>query len=211
MSEEERFGDWIATYRGIRFWPFDPRPEEIDILDIAHALANICRWGGHCNHFISVAQHSVYVSQHVELHPHHSSYPPLTSAEKTMIRRWGLLHDASEAYLGDLPRPIKRQMPGYSKHEHKILYHIAKKFGLDLPEGADPNDPSVALYGSRIKKADNVVLAAERKQQTHYPEDTHGWETLPVPPKDLIIKPMAPANAKAFFLERYVELFDGKC
>ena len=57
-----RYGDFIQTYSGIEFYPLDPRIEEVKLLDIAHALSNICRFTGHCNEFYSVAQHSVLVS-----------------------------------------------------------------------------------------------------------------------------------------------------
>ena len=79
----ERRGDWIQTYLGIQFWPLDPRPEEVMLFDIAHSLSNMCRFTGHCREFYSVAQHSVIVSQNV----------PREDAA------WGLLHDASEAYM----------------------------------------------------------------------------------------------------------------
>ena len=55
----ERGGDWMQTYSGFQFWPLDPRPEEIHVIDIAHSLANQCRYAGHCREFYSVAQHSV--------------------------------------------------------------------------------------------------------------------------------------------------------
>lgn len=58
----ERAGDWMQTFTGRQFWPMDPRPEDLDILDIAHALSLLCRFGGHCQRFYSVAEHSVHVS-----------------------------------------------------------------------------------------------------------------------------------------------------
>ena len=82
---------FIGTFSGLRFWPLDPNPEKILIADIAHALAHQCRFGGHASKFYSVAEHSVHVSK-------------LCLPEHAL---WGLLHDASEAYLVDLPRPLK--------------------------------------------------------------------------------------------------------
>jgi len=69
----QRNGDWIQTFSGLQFWPLDPRPDEINIEDIAHALSLQCRFGGHCNRFYSVADHSIHVSMLVENSEHHSS------------------------------------------------------------------------------------------------------------------------------------------
>src|SRR5579885_2784587 len=92
-----RHGDWIQTYCGVAFYPLDPRPEEILIEDIAHALSMLCRFTGHVKRFYSVAQHCVYVSHRCD--------------PKDAL--WGLLHDAAEAYLNDISRPVKslRELP----------------------------------------------------------------------------------------------------
>ena len=81
-----RIGDWMQTYTGERFWPLDPRIEDIHIRDISMALGKLCRYGGHTIFFYSVAEHSVLVSEYVP--------------EEYAL--WGLLHDASEAYLSDI-------------------------------------------------------------------------------------------------------------
>ena len=93
----KRKGDWMQTHSGIQFWPLDPRPEDILIEDIAHALSNQCRFAGHCCFHYSVAQHSVLVSENVP-------------AQDAM---WGLLHDAGEAYLVDLPRLRSSTIPNW--------------------------------------------------------------------------------------------------
>lgn len=89
---DKRRGDWMMTYSGRAFWPLDPRADEIDPLDIAHALSMLCRYGGHVRRFYSVAEHCVLMSHAVA--PEHAL--------------WALLHDATEAYMVDLPRPINR-------------------------------------------------------------------------------------------------------
>lgn len=92
MNCLERKGDWMQTYTGRKFWPLNPRAEEVYIEDIAHSLALSCRFNGHCKVFYSIAQHSVLVSQIV----------------KPTQQLIALLHDSAEAYLGDIIRPIKR-------------------------------------------------------------------------------------------------------
>lgn len=131
-----RRGDWMQTATGKQFWPLDPRPEEVDILDIAAHLSKICRYNGACDWHYSVAQHSVYVSHQV---------PP----EHALA---GLLHDAAEAYCCDIHRPLKVHLHGYAEIEAGIWSAIAARFGLpeELPES--------------VKLADNAVLLAEKAQ-----------------------------------------------
>ena len=107
---------------GARFYPLDPRPEEIQIEDVAHALGHLCRFAGHTSSFYTVAQHSVLVSRICE----------------PQDALWGLLHDASEAYLGDMVRPLKRQpeMASYQEAEERLMAAICERFGLPaaMPE-----------------------------------------------------------------------------
>lgn len=131
-----RTGDWMQTVTGVQFYPLDPRPEDVNILDIAAALAKQCRFGGHCDWHYSVAQHSVYVSHQVE--PEHQLA--------------ALMHDATEAYCVDVPRPLKRSLIGYDKVESRIWQAIATKFALPL-----------RLHPS-IHEADEAVLLAEKAQ-----------------------------------------------
>jgi len=114
---EEMGGPYIRTYSGIKFTIFNPKPEMIIIEDIAHALSQLCRYGGHCSPFYSVARHSIIASYLVE--------------EKYALD--ALCHDFSEAYVIDLPRPIKQQIPEYTKLEDKIYLSIAQKYNLSFP------------------------------------------------------------------------------
>jgi len=138
-----RKGDWISTYTSTKFYAFDPRIEEIHIEDIAHALSLICRYTGHCKFFYSVAQHSLGVQQIFKDFGYDSQ-----------IQLYGLLHDASEAYICDIPRDIKRNMPEYKAIEKNIQNMIWKAF--NLPE---PSDEIHIL----VKSADNMMLRCEAK------------------------------------------------
>jgi 5'-deoxynucleotidase YfbR-like HD superfamily hydrolase len=127
----------IQTFTGIFFDPFEPDPELIRIEDIAHALAMQCRFGGHIRKRWSVAQHSMMVSD-------------LCPAD---LKLHGLLHDASEAYLVDLPRPIKHapEMKFYRVLESRVETAIALRFGLSI------NMPD------EVKRADQAILGAEAR------------------------------------------------
>ena len=131
----ERIGDWLQTYTDHQFWPLDPRPEEVFIEDIAGALSKICRYGGHCKRFYSVAEHSVLVSLNV---------PP-------EFALWGLLHDAAEAYIGDMVRPLKRDMPEFQAVEARLMAVITGVFGLPLSE------PAI------VKEIDDRLLMREKE------------------------------------------------
>lgn len=119
------------TYTGRKMWPLDPDPSDIDILDIAHALSNTCRFSGHTKEFYSVAQHSYLVSL---LCPEHAL--------------WGLLHDAAEAYLHDISTPVKHapQMAAYRETEDWLRGMILLKYGIrNLKEPKEVKDADVMM------------------------------------------------------------------
>ena len=179
----DRRGDWIQTYLGIQFWPLDPRPEEVMLFDIAHSLSNMCRFTGHCREFYSVAQHSVIVSRNV---PHEDA-------------AWGLLHDATEAYMMDLSRPIKRSSAlgfEYKKIENALMRVICKRFGLR------PLEPAA------VRRADDIALMTEKRDLMS--ESPGKWAETAVPLADVIV-PLNPAASKIIFLARARELglYDG--
>lgn len=116
--------DCIITYSKVKFSPLCARKEEIEIADIAHALSLMCRANGHIKHFYSVAQHSLNCLQEAK-------------ARKLSgkVQLACLLHDASEAYLSDITRPVKRSLPQYREYEAVLQFLIYSKFGLeDLTE-----------------------------------------------------------------------------
>ncbi len=166
---------WIQTYTGRSFTPLAPRAEDLDIADIAHSLSLLCRFNGHCETFYSVAEHSLRVS---------AACPPEHA-------RWGLLHDAAEAYLSDLPRPVKREIPFFRECEDRLLRIIADHF--DLPW---PMPPEVAA-------ADTLLLATEARDLMVAPPAS--WE-LGVEPLPGRITPLGPEEAEAAFLARFREL-----
>jgi hypothetical protein len=133
-TDATRKGDWITTFLGVHFYPLDPRPDEIQIEDIAHALSNQCRFSGHVLSFYSVAEHSVRVAR----------------ALPREMALYGLLHDASEAYLVDIPRPLKRlpEFARYLEAEGVLMRAILDRFGLG---------PLPAL----VYIADDALLATE--------------------------------------------------
>jgi uncharacterized protein len=133
VLSESRKGDWIQTFTGKQFWPLDPRAEDVDIVDIAHSLSMQCRYNGHCREFYSVAEHCFRMSFRVR-------------PENALA---ALLHDAAEAYLSDVPRPIKPQLAGYKEMEHAIEKVVAEKFGVQYP------------WPDEIHNADERLLADE--------------------------------------------------
>jgi hypothetical protein len=145
MLEEKspRKGGWIQTYSGRPFWPIDPRPEEIYIEDIAHALSLLSRYVGHCREFYSVAQHCVLVA--------HTVPRPLAME--------GLLHDGSEAYISDIPSPAKEYLLDYQAVEARIEEAIAQKYGLLWP------------WPKEVKLADHILFKTEvRDLLVHTPD-----------------------------------------
>jgi 5'-deoxynucleotidase YfbR-like HD superfamily hydrolase len=134
---------WIQTYTGKKFYPLNPTTESIDVIDIAHSLSLTCRFGGHCLCFYSVAQHSVLVSQNCD--------------ERDAL--WGLLHDAAEAYLCDLPRPIKhelrRQSGGsesfFDHFESRLMSAICAKFGLSEKQPLSVHKADAALLTTEAR------------------------------------------------------------
>lgn len=138
-------GACIHVSSGKRFHVMDPRPEEIEIAVIAHALSKLCRWTGQCREFYSVAQHSIFVAK--ALRPH-----------GPRLQLLGLLHDAPEAYLGDVSRPLKvaiREVSDvYDEAEYRLEHAIYKRFGIKGPSTQER---------TLIKWADDLALAVEAR------------------------------------------------
>lgn len=152
-AAQGRKGDWMQTFSGRQYWPLDPRPDEVDMVDIGHHLGMLCRYCGACRRFYSVAEHSVGVLYVVTRALQGDHGRNLTFDDVRRIRRHALLHDAPEAYCHDLIRPIKRCVEGYAEVEAANHDAIALRFGLGL----------VGILASTvIKAADNAMLLAEQ-------------------------------------------------
>lgn len=171
-------GGWITTISGRKFHFSPVDPEEIFIEDIAHGLAHVCRWGGHVEEFYSVAQHSVIMSK-------------LTDAKFALV---ALMHDASESYIGDIVRPLKRMIPQYGVMEEQIMLAISVRFGFEWPM---PEEVKV-LDNAMITQEHNTLRGAQDRRVWD-PTETYGYN---IPD----INPWSPNLAKKQFLKRFREL-----
>ena len=169
----------ITTFSGIRFWPMLPNPADIRIEDIAHALSNQCRFAGHSREFYSVAEHSVRVSQHCR-------------PEDAL---WGLLHDASETFLTDVPAPLKElpQFEAYRAAERRLQRAISTRFGLAPEQPESVGDADRSILGVEIRDLLTSINASQSKR-------------APQKDKLAITAPWPPRVAEARFLSRFREL-----
>jgi 5'-deoxynucleotidase YfbR-like HD superfamily hydrolase len=167
--------------------PFCP-DNRIDIEEIAQALANLCRYNGHTQYFYSVAQHSLHVCDILMGQP-----------ELRQHAFAGLMHDAAEALIGDIVKPLKRLLPDYQRIERDVEAAVFDRFGL--PAQLDPC----------VKRADMVMLRTElRDFMGVTDEQAHRAWALPadVEPLQERLFPMPPRQARDTFLARFHELFD---
>lgn len=197
MNQPQDRGPWLQTSSGGMFFPLDPLVADITIEDIAHGLAQTCRFTGQSLRFYSVAEHCYLVSHACD---------PADALE-------GLFHDASEAYLGDMTRPLKiamrqitsRAMTGrpdalgsspYDVIAERVELAIARAFDLRFP------------WPASVHAADNAVLMAERRAVM--PAPPRPWREEGTPPSNLHVVGLMPADAKALFLDRFRELTGGR-
>jgi uncharacterized protein len=188
---------WIQTYSVGQFWPLDPRVEEVRIVDICHALSMLCRFTGHVREFYSVAEHSVRVSLEAERRAQEAGMPP---DAVSYIAQWGLLHDASEAYLVDLARPVKRmpEMEPYRVAEGRLMVVIADRFNL-IPRGY--------VEPLLVKEVDQILCYTEARDLFPRVHPKWAWHAQPLPER---IAPVGPSEAREWFRARFVHLFPGE-
>jgi 5'-deoxynucleotidase YfbR-like HD superfamily hydrolase len=194
MEEEvsERKGDWSQTYTGRQFWPLDPRPEDVCLEDVAHHLSNICRFGGACGMFYSVAQHAVLVSTVAERRAIQACVPP---SDVQRLALHGLHHDDAEAYIGDMVRPLKRFIPQFVEIEDAIVERaIAPHFGLE----------SWLMKSAVIKAADEILLATEARDLMGG-QSAGKWALRAEPMQEHIV-PVSSVEAYTMFMSRHREL-----
>lgn len=190
--------NWIATYHKPKGFvnPLALASEDIYIEDIQHALSNICRFNGHCREFYSVAQHSVHVSEWLARNG--------GSLEEQFL---GLLHDASEAYLGDMVRPIKTVFDDFTWYEVGIIRLILQKFGREVSASQMIQDYhwwTNQTYRQNVKIADNDILISEALQLFDI-EELGDWG-FTAPHDYFHIKPVSPRDAKLLFEQKFHEL-----
>lgn len=176
------YGNCIETYTGIMFDLLDPKPEMVCIEDIAHSLSMLCRFNGHCNRFYSVAEHSIEVWRYA-IKSSYCGFGP--------VARASFLHDASEAYLGDMTRPLKRHIPQYQEIEANVEKVIRERFNIEW-------DTPIA---AEVKRFDNIAVKSEAQGMMHSKGAHWGWgdtEQGSVP-----IGSCSPYLAKRKFLETW--------
>jgi uncharacterized protein len=169
---------FVQTYTGKPFFPLDPSPYLIDIEDIAHSLSMLCRYNGHVRRFYSVAEHCVVLSHTVD--PEHA--------------RWALLHDAAEAYIGDMVWPLKEEIPEFKQVEAGIMGAICARFDLDpvQPEQVTEHDRRIV-----IDERDSLMALGYRP-----------WPALEgFAPLRVTLEGWDPARASSEYLSRFQRLF----
>jgi hypothetical protein len=169
----------IITRTGRHFDILDPDPELINLTDIAAALSKLCRFGGHCMQFYSVAEHCVLTTRLIAEN----------MQDREDLLAWALLHDASEAFIVDIPRPVKRQLPEYQRLEEVIQRAIAERFNLPWPI---PDEVYQADNDMLIMEMESYMLKDSLHSLQHTPRYTL-IDGLPSTPLD-------PMSAESLFL-----------
>jgi hypothetical protein len=180
MFARLRPGDFMQTATGRKFWSMDPRADEVFIEDIAHALSMQCRYAGHCLRFYSVAEHCVLMARKLRW-------------EGVDVALWALLHDGSEAYLVDVPRPVKPYLEGYKAAEAKVMAAICDRYELAHEMPAVVHD------------ADNRIIADELVNLVKM--DWHGKHDNPL---GVELRYWTPEKAEEEFMATFQALMDNR-
>lgn len=180
-AEPQRHGQFMQTFTGRKYWPCNPVPNEVFIEDIAHALSLQSRYAGHCIKFYSVAEHSVLIAR----------YLAATHAPEVALA--GLLHDASEAYCVDIPRPLKPYLTNYKDIEEDNWKAVARRFeiGAEIP--------------SEVHDADDRIIADELVNLVPMP-----WHARHDKPLGARLRYWSPEEAEIEFLATFEALMAGR-
>lgn len=176
MSE----ANYIRTFTGKKFYPLDPNPADVDILDVAHHLSLAARWAGATRVFYSVALHSLHVSS-------------MCRKEDALA---GLMHDAAEFALCDLPKPVKLGLPEYNAHEDRLMKVIAAALGFDYPlsDGVHQADATALYLESKaffqFSRGEIPEAEPPRQSNWHFP----------------IVCSATPAQVEGWFIDEYYRL-----
>lgn len=221
-GDPNRQGDWFVTYTGKEFYPLDPRAEDIDIRDIAHALSLQTRWMGHCKNFYSIASHSLACARVAEKMREEYLQQRVKPSDEDVLRRvaewdatvvWALMHDAAEAYTGDIIRPIKSSLYVRGDQDEQGVYFMHKF--------KDFEDTLLKLIAERffnlswpmpdmVHVIDNRMLVTEAKANTNYMSNTHWihqkpWQDIKPYENDDVLLWQTPETAEKMFLARATE------
>jgi hypothetical protein len=180
---------WIETFTGKKFYLLAPRTEDVDIRDIAHSSAMLCRWTGHCKHHYSIAQHSYYCS--------------FLGPQREALHR--LLHDASESFMGDMNRPLKHFTPAgsiYRSQEKEVQGVIYQAFGLSPIE-----PPSVHIADNQMLYTEKEQLMSGLKWDIDW---TFGQGAENLGKSGIVIERWSPEEAESMFKNRFEELYKEK-
>lgn len=179
-----KINNYISCQSGHKFYFPDMKKSVIDICDIAHGLSNVCRFGGQCRPFYSIAEHVINVSKMV---PKKYAF-------------CGLMHDAAEAYIHDITTPLKVRLPDYKAMEAELDAHIAQLFGYEYPF---PPEVKTADWGMFLTEYD--VLFPNKRGFIFEEKDDFEFEEPPYKGK-VPFKFYSPEQAYDAFIERYIEL-----
>jgi hypothetical protein len=185
-NDPTRKGGSIQTFSGVIFYPLDPREEDIFLMDVGHGLSNKARFTGHTRRFYSTAEHSTRVSWCLR-----------DMGFDLMTQYVGLHHDDTDAYLPDVPTPLKRlpEFQWFRDLEESMQELCYKRFG------------AIVTDYKPVKRADVILLLTEKRDLM--PLKNHNWDhkytEVPIP-EPYKIEPWIPEVAKKFYLERHAEL-----
>lgn len=179
--EKYKNASWMETYTGRKFWPANPRAQDITIFDIAHALSLKCRYNGHSKSFYSVAEHSVILAMYARIR----GLPVATQLEL-------LMHDGAEAYLPDVPRPIKHFFPDLIQMEHRLDDMIREFSGL------------TGMVPLEVKDFDSRIIRDEWPQVMS--KTANDWMTDTLDPLGVVVNGFLPVEAEMRFLQAWQTL-----